>query len=50
MTTKHEPKPLSGLFERPRDFVARLILADLIAKRGRGPLAPKRLLYIKKRR
>jgi hypothetical protein len=36
---------LTRLIGRPRTFVARLILADLIAKRGEGPLERKALAY-----
>ena len=45
MTTKSKRKPVSGLFAQPRRFVALLILADAIAKRGEGPLERKRLVY-----
>ena len=49
MTSK--PKPvLRPLLQRPHAFVARLILADVLAKRGEGPLRPKRLVYVKKER
>ena len=43
MTTK--PKALRSVIAKPRRFVARLVLADLIAKRGDGPLERKRLIY-----
>jgi hypothetical protein len=35
---------------QPRVFVARLILAEAIAKRGEGPLERKRLRYVKRKR
>jgi len=41
---------LSPLLARPRTFVARLILADLIAKRGEGPLERRRLNYQRPRK
>lgn len=45
MTTKRKPLPFGTLFAQPQSFVARLILADLIAKRGAGPLERRRLVY-----
>ncbi len=45
MTTKRKPAPLTASFAQPRRFVARLVLAELIAKRGDGPLERKRILY-----
>ncbi len=50
MTTKPKAAPLAGLFAQPRRFVARLILAELIAKRGEGPLERKRLAYMPRKR
>ena len=50
MTTKPKARPLTGLFAQPRAFVARLILADLLAKRGQGPLERKRLRYVPRKR
>lgn len=50
---KDSPKPslpLRALLARPERFVARFVLAELIAKRGRGPLERKNLLYRKRRR
>ena len=44
MTTKPKALPAS-VIAKPRRFVARLVLADLIAKRGDGPLERKRLIY-----
>jgi hypothetical protein len=40
---------LKRLIDRPRTFVARLILADLIAKRGEGPLERKAVAYGRRR-
>jgi len=34
-----------AVVSQPRTFVARLLLADLIAKRGDGPLERKRIVY-----
>jgi len=45
MKAKSKPLPLGALLARPRTFVARLILADLITKRGEGPLQRKTLAY-----
>ena len=45
MTPKSKPTPLDGLLAQPRAFVARLVLADLIAKRGEGPLERRKLVY-----
>jgi hypothetical protein len=45
MTTKPKPQRPVIALARPRAFVARLILADLIAKRGEGPLERKRVAY-----
>lgn len=50
MTEKSKPLPVTGLLGKPRAFVARLVLADLLAKRGEGPLERKRLLYQAKKR
>ena len=50
MKVKSKPLPLRPLFEQPQTFVARLVLADLIAKRGEGPLERKRLVYRPKKR
>ena len=49
MTTKRKHKKSGIGLERPRAFVTRLILADLIAKRGRGPLERKRLAYLQRK-
>jgi hypothetical protein len=36
---------MRSVIAKPRAFVARLVLADLIAKRGDGPLERKRIVY-----
>mgnify|MGYP001813800558 CR=1 FL=1 len=50
MTAKSKPLPVADLVGKPRAFVARLLLADLLAKRGDGPLERKRLVYQAKKR
>lgn len=50
MTARSKSRPLGAVIGRPRTFVARLILADLIAKRGEGPLERKRLVYSPRKR
>ena len=45
MTAKSKEQPIAMLFAQPRRFVARLILAEALAKRGEGPLERKRLIY-----
>ncbi len=50
MTTKSKPARLGTVLAQPRAFVARLILADLIAKRGEGPLERRKLVYQRRRR
>jgi hypothetical protein len=50
MTTKPERRPFVKTFGQPRRFAARLILADLLAKRGEGPLERKRLAYRPRKR
>ena len=40
--------PLKATMARPRKFVARLVLADLLAKRGQGPLERKQVRYRKR--
>ncbi len=50
MTTKPRVSPLRSVIAKPRTFVARLVLADLIAKRGDGPLERKRLIYGRRKR
>ncbi|MBT8451565.1 MAG: hypothetical protein KJO40_06335 [Deltaproteobacteria bacterium] len=47
---KHKALPLRRVIAEPRRFVARLLLADLIAKRGEGPLERKRLIYGRRKR
>lgn len=44
------PLPLGAMLAQPQQFVARLVLAELLAKRGKGPLERKTLLYRKRRR
>lgn len=48
--TKRKALPLHRVIAEPRRFVARLLLADLIAKRGEGPLERKRLIYGRRKR
>jgi hypothetical protein len=50
MTAKSKPLPLGLLLAQPRTFVARLILADLIPKRGEGPLQRPVLIYRRRKR
>lgn len=50
MTTKPDALRLHSVIAEPRKFVARLVLADLIAKRGDGPLERKRLIYGRRKR
>ncbi|MFW2388824.1 MAG: hypothetical protein ACN4G0_10835 [Polyangiales bacterium] len=50
MTAKSKTRPLQAVISQPRTLVARLVLADLLAKRGDGPLERKRLLYQSKKR
>jgi hypothetical protein len=50
MTTKPKALPVRSVIAKPRTFVARLVLADLIAKRGDGPLERKRLIYERRER
>jgi hypothetical protein len=45
MTSKSESLRLRKLIGEPNRFVARLILAELIAKRGKGPLHRRSLRY-----
>ncbi len=45
MKAKSKPLPLGALVAQPRAFAARLILADLITKRGEGPLQRRVLRY-----
>ena len=50
MTTKPKALALRRVIAEPRRFVARLVLADVIAKRGDGPLERKRLIYGRRKR
>jgi len=50
MTTKRKTVPMGALIAHPQTFVARLILADLISKRGDGPLQRKMLVYQRRKR
>jgi hypothetical protein len=50
MKTKSKPLPLGALVAQPWTFVARLILADLITKRGEGPLDRRVLIYQRPRK
>jgi len=50
MKAQSKPLPLGALLAQPRTFVARLILADLITKRGEGPLQRPVLLYSRRKR
>lgn len=43
--SKSDPAKLAGLLSRPNQLVARLILAELLAKRGKGPLEPRLVGY-----
>jgi hypothetical protein len=45
MKAKDKPAPLHALLIAPRTFVARLIAADLIAKRGESPLERRVAVY-----
>jgi len=47
-TSPKPPLPLQAMLARPQHFVARLVLAELLAKRGAGPLERKALLYGKR--
>lgn len=42
------PFPLMATLARPPQLVARLVLAELLAKRGAGPLERKMLVYRKR--
>jgi hypothetical protein len=50
MTTKRKARAMGALVAQPQTFVARLILADLISKRGDGPLQRKMLVYQRRKR
>ena len=49
-TTKPKPRPVAEIISDRNTFVARLILAEVVSRRGRGPLEPRRNAYGKKRR
>lgn len=48
MKTQPRPPLLSAMLKRPQEFVARLMLAELLAKRGEGPLERKWLPFRKR--
>ena len=50
MTTKRKALPLGSALAQPQKFVARLVLADLIAKRGEGSLERRVLIYKQRKR
>ena len=50
MKTKARPLRLGAVLARPDKLVSRLILADLIAKRGEGALERRRLVYQRPRK
>ncbi len=50
MTSNSKRSALGGVLTEPRTFVARLILAELITKRGQGPLRRPVLVYTKRKR
>ena len=50
MKTNRKLMSLGDLVAQPRAFVSRLILADLIAKRGEGPLERRKLVYRRRKR
>jgi hypothetical protein len=50
MTVTSKPLRLGALLAQPRTFVARLILADLITKRGEGPLERRVVIYQRSRK
>ena len=50
MAAKSKPLQLGTLLAQPQTFVARLILADLIMKRGEGPLQRPVLIYRRRKR
>lgn len=49
-TSREPPLPPERLLAEPNTFIARLILAELLAKRGFSPLERKRLRYMRSRR
>ena len=50
MKTQSKPLRLGAVLARPQTLVARLILADLIAKRGEGALERRPLIYQRPRK
>ena len=42
------PLPFGAMLGQPQQFVARLVLAELLAKRGKGALERKALNYRKR--
>ena len=50
MKTPSKPLNLGAVLTRPQTLVARLILADLLAKRGEGALERRRLIYKRPRK
>jgi len=50
MKAQSKPLPLDAVLAQPNTFVARLILADLITKRGEGPLRRPVLIYKRRKR
>lgn len=48
-TNRERPLPLKRRLAKPNVFVARLILAEVLAKRGAGPLERKTLRYARRR-
>lgn len=47
-TSRRSPLPLEAMLASPQHLVARLVLAELLAKRGEGALERKALLYRKR--
>lgn len=45
MTSRSRPLHLGALIARPERLIARLILAELLAKRAKGPLEPRVIKY-----
>ncbi len=50
MMIKPKQSAAGTLFAKPRTFVARLILAEALAKRGEGALRRKHLIYAPRKR
>jgi hypothetical protein len=49
-TIRPKPRTVPEVVSERRTFVARLILAEVVARRGRGPLEPKRIGYHPRKR